>query len=552
LSSGALRYVPLGGLGEVGRNMWALEWEGQVLVVDAGLMFPQEEMHGVDLVIPDVTWLVEAGRRVVGIVLTHGHEDHIGALPFALKRIDVPVYGTRLTLGLVRSRLREHHTLREADLREVRLGDRVRLGPFQVEFITVCHSIPDAAAIAIRTPAGILVYTSDFKLDDHPLDGPPTDLDRFEQLGNEGVLLLLSDSTNAERDGVSGSERDLVEPFERIFRESPGRIVVATFASNISRLQRFLELAEEFGRRVAVVGRSLQQNLRTARELGVVRIPQGVTVPLVEVDRVPPSKLLLLTAGSQGEPLSALSRYANRTHPAVEVRQGDRVMISATPIPGNEQLVHRTINNLYKHGAEVFYSTTGRVHVSGHAYRDELRRMLEAVRPRFFIPVHGEYRQLVHHARLAESTGIPRDRILIVEDGQSVELTSDSMQLGEPVPAGYVFVDGLGIGDVEDVVLRDRRRLAGDGMVIVTVAIDHETGVLRAAPELISRGFIEVDASEGVMDEARQAVVRSLEEAGDGQPEVAVVKATVHDAVSSVIHRRTKRRPMVIPVVTEV
>lgn len=538
--------------------MFALEWEGQVLVVDAGLMFPQAEMHGVDLVIPDISWLLEGDRQVAGLVLTHGHEDHIGALPFVLKRLlasgqtPPPVYGTRLTLGLVKPKLKENRVLREADLREVRLGDRVRIGPFSVDFIAVCHSIPDSAALAIRTPVGVVVYTSDFKIDPEPLYGRPTDLERFDRLGADGVLLLLSDSTNSEREGRSGSERDLTDNFRRIFSEAPARIVVASFASNLQRIQQLLDLAEEFGRRVAVVGRSLQQNVRTAQELGVLRVPQSVMVPLAEVEKVAPSKLLLLTAGSQGEPLSALSRFANRTHPAVSVREGDRVLISATPIPGNEQLVHRTINNLYKHGAEVYYSTTGHVHVSGHAYRDELRAMLEAVRPRFFIPVHGEYRQLVHHARLAHELGMSKADVFIVEDGQAVELTADSMRLGERVPAGYVYVDGLGIGDVEQVVLRDRGRLAGDGMVIVTLAVDHGSGELRSGPDLISRGFMEAEASGGVLEEARQAVLRRLSGNGDSEAELATLEETVRDAVSGVIHKRTKRRPMVIPVVTEI
>ena len=545
----SLRYVPLGGLGEVGRNIWALEWESQLLVVDAGLMFPQEEMHGVDLVIPDVAYLLEAGKKVLGIVLTHGHEDHIGALPYVLKRLNVPVYGTRLTLGLVKPKLKEHRILREANLREVRMGDRVQLGPFSVEFIRVYHSIPDAAALAIKTPVGKIVYTGDFKLDDDPPMGAPTDLKRFRQLGEEGVLLLLSDSTNAERAGHSGSERDLVSSFERIFREAPGRIVAATFASNIQRIQRFLDLAVEFGRRVAVAGRSLQENVKTAQELGHLKVKPGLLVKLEKVEEVPPSKLLILTAGSQGEPLSALSRFAGQRHPFVNVRKGDRVLISATPIPGNERLVHQIINNLYKHGAEVYYSQVDQVHVSGHAYQAELRTVLEAVEPKYFIPVHGEYRQLIHHARIATTLGMSEDRVLIVEDGEVVELTADSIQRDGTVPAGNVFVDGLGIGDVEDVVLRDRGRLAQDGMVIVTLAVDRG-GVLRSGPELISRGFAEPGVSGEVLEEARQAVLRDLQKS-TGEPETALIKETVHDAVAAVIRRRTKRHPMVIPVVTE-
>ncbi len=368
-----LRYLPLGGLGEVGINMWALEWEDQVLVVDAGLMFPQEDMLGIDLVLPDISYLLEKRRKVLGIFLSHGHEDHIGGLPYALKKINVPVYGTRLTLGLVKPKLKEHRILREADLREVRVGDTVQLGPFRVETVAVCHSIPDAVALAIQTPVGRVVYTSDFKLDPDPPDGHPTDMERFRRLGDEGVRLLLSDSTNAERSGRSGSERDLHRPFERIFGEAPGRIVVANFASNIHRIQHLVRMAVQFDRKVAVVGRSLQTNFKTARELGFLKVPEGLTVQLENADKVAPSKLLLLTAGSQGEPMSALARFAAQRHPLVNVLKGDWVVISARPIPGNERMVHQTVNNLYRHGAHVFYSEVGHVHVTGHAQRDESR-----------------------------------------------------------------------------------------------------------------------------------------------------------------------------------
>ena len=545
-----LRYIPLGGLGEVGRNMWALEWDNQVLVIDSGLMFPREDMPGVDLVIPDISYLLRKDKKVLGIVLTHGHEDHIGALPFVLKRLNVPVYGSRLTLGLVKPKLKEHRTLREADLREARMGDLFQLGPFRVELIAVCHSIPDAAALAIKTPAGVVVYTGDFKLDDDPPEGRPTDLARLAQIGREGVLLLLSDSTNAEREGHSGSERDLIEPFERIFRDAPARIIVASFASNLHRIQQLITLAEEFDRRIVVAGRSLQTNVKTAQELGFLRVPPGMMVPLKQVDSVTPAKLLLLMAGSQGEPMSSLSRYANRSHPAVVVREGDWVVISATPIPGNETLVNRTINNLYKHGGEVFYSTTAKVHVSGHAYRDEIRVMLDTVRPRFFIPVHGEFRQLLHNSRIALAAGIAKENLRIVEDGQVVLLTPVSIELGEQVPAGYVFVDGLGIGDVEQVVLRDRSHLAGDGMVIVTIGLDRTTGVLRSGPDLISRGFMEEGAGTEVLDEARRTVIADLARF-EGEPEPALVRETAHDAVQRVIWRRTKRQPMVIPVLTD-
>ncbi|HLZ94193.1 MAG TPA: ribonuclease J, partial [Candidatus Dormibacteraeota bacterium] len=483
-----LRYLPLGGLGEVGINMWALEYEGKVLVVDSGLMFPQEDMLGIDLVLPDISYLLSREREVVGIFLTHGHEDHIGGLPFTLRKLNVPVYGTRLTLGLVKPKLKEHHILREADLREVRVGDAVQLGPFRLETVAVCHSIPDAVGLAIQTPVGRVVYTSDFKLDPAPPDGHPTNMARFRALGDEGVLLLLSDSTNSERGGHSGSERDLHAPFQRIFGEAPGRIVVANFASNIHRIQHLVRMAIQFDRRIAVVGRSLQQNFKTARELGFLDVPEGLTVALEQTDRITASKLLLLTAGSQGEPMSALTRFAAQRHPLVNVRKGDWVVISARPIPGNERMVLQTVNNLYRHGARVFYSEVGNVHVTGHAHRDELREMLDATRPKFFIPVHGEYRQLLQHSEVAREAGMAEENVIVVEDGESVELDADSITRGEKITTGLVYVDGLGVGDVEEVVLRDRRHLAEDGILVVTLTIDRDTGVLRAGPDLVSRG----------------------------------------------------------------
>jgi len=552
VTSGRLRYLPLGGLGEVGINMWALEWENKIVVVDAGLMFPQEDMPGIDLVLPDISYLLQRDREVVGIFLTHGHEDHIGGLPFALKKINVPVYGTRLTLGLLKPKLREHRILRESDLREVRVGDSVQLGPFRVETIAVCHSILDAVALAIDTPVGRVVYTSDFKLDPAPPDGNPTDMDRFRRLGDAGVLLLLSDSTNAERDGRSGSERDLHGAFERIFSDAPARIVVANFASNIQRMQHLVRVAAQFGRRVAIVGRSLQQNFKTARELGFLTVPDGAVVPLADVEKIPPSKLLLLTAGSQGEPMSALTRFAAQRHPFLNVRKDDWVVISARPIPGNERMVHQTVNNLYRHGARVFYSEVGNVHVTGHAQRDELREMLEAVRPKFFIPVHGEYRQLLLHSELARDVGLDSDRIAVLEDGETVELDHASMSRGEKIGTGLVYVDGLGVGDVEQVVLRDRRHLAEDGILVVTLTLDRDTGSVRAGPVLVSRGVIEPELSTRLMADAREAALESIRQLADSHPELGLVQEAIHDAVSKTVYRQTRRRPMVIPVVTEI
>jgi ribonuclease J len=552
VSASRLRYLPLGGLGEVGINMWALEWEKQILVVDAGLMFPHEDMLGIDLVLPDISYLLDRSKDVLGIFLSHGHEDHIGGLPYVLKKLNVPVYGTRLTLGLVKPKLKEHRILREADLREVRVGDAVQLGPFRVETVAVCHSIPDAVALAIETPVGRVIYTSDFKLDDSPPDGLPTNMARFKQLGDAGVLLLLGDSTNSERAGRSGSERDLHAPFERIFGEAPGRIVVANFASNIHRIQHLVRMAIQFERRVAVVGRSLQTNFKTARELGFLKVPEGLTIKLEDTDRISPSKLLLLTAGSQGEPMSALARFAAQRHPFVNVLKGDWVVISARPIPGNERLVHQTVNNLYRHGARVFYSEVGHVHVTGHAQRDELREMLDAVRPRYFIPVHGEYRQLVQHAEVAREAGLSDDRIIVVEDGETVELGTDSIQIGAKVSTGLVFVDGLGVGDVEQVVLRDRKHLAEDGILIVTLTVDRETATVRAGPDLISRGLIEPELSSKLMADAREAAVASIARLADTHADVNTLREVIHDAVSQTVWKKTRRRPMVIPVVLEI
>jgi ribonuclease J len=547
-----LRYVPLGGLGEVGINMWALEWENKVLVVDAGLMFPQEDMLGIDLVLPDISYLLQRDREVLGIFLTHGHEDHIGGLPFALRKLSVPVYGTRLTLGLVKPKLREHRILRESDLREVRVGDSVQLGPFRVETVAICHSIPDGVALSIETPVGRVVYTSDFKLDPAPPDGLPTNMERFRKLGDAGVLLLLSDSTNSERNGHSGSERDLHNAFERIFSDAPGRIVVANFASNIHRMQHLVRMAAQFERRIAIVGRSLQQNFKTARELGYLSVPDGVVIPLADVDRIAPAKLLLLTAGSQGEPMSALTRFAAQRHPFLNVRKDDWVVISARPIPGNERMVHQTVNNLYRHGARVFYSEVGNVHVTGHAQRDELREMLDAVRPRFFIPVHGEYRQLLLHSELAREAGLDQSHIAVVEDGESVELDAETMERGEKIATGLVYVDGLGVGDVEQIVLRDRRHLAEDGILVVTLTLDRDTGAVRAGPELVSRGVIEPELSVRLMADAREAALDSISRFADSRPELSLLQEAIHDAVSQTVYKQTRRRPMVIPVVTEI
>jgi ribonuclease J len=547
-----LRVIPLGGLGEIGRNMMVLEYDDQIIVVDAGFMFPEEEMLGVDLVLPDITYLVERRERVRAILLTHGHEDHVGALPFVLPRLQVPVYGSRLTLGLIRNKLREHKALSTAELREVKTGDRVELGPFKVEFVHVAHSIPDGFALAIETPAGMVIHSGDFKMDQTPVDGRPTDMARLAQLGEGGVLLLMSDSTNSERDGFTASERTIGTAFQELFAQSPGRIIITTFASNLYRVQQVLDTAQQFKRKVAAVGRSMQNNLAIAQELGYVKPPGNVLRKVEDLKKLPDEQVVILSTGSQGEPLSALTRIAANEHPQVKIKPGDTVILSATPIPGNEELVSRTINNLYRHGARVFYSARNRVHASGHAAREELRLMLNLVRPKFFIPVHGEYRHLVHHGELAESVGIDRGRVMIVDDGHSVELGPGEIHRGGSVPAGYVYVDGLGVGDVGQVVLRDRRALAEDGIFIVVVTVNKETGRLVAAPELISRGFVHQQSSEALLADAREQVVKTVHKQPEPNPQYAVLKTIIRDSMTRYLYERIHRRPMVIPVVVEV
>lgn len=542
--------MPLGGLGEVGLNMFLLEWEGQVLIVDAGLMFPHEETPGVDLIIPDISYLLQAGRQALGIVVTHGHEDHVGGLPFLLKKVNVPVYGTRLTLGLLQHRLREHRVLKDAQLRTIEPGDRVQLGPFRVEAIAVCHSIPDTIALGIETPVGRVLYTSDFKLETDPPYGYGTDLARLRRLGEEGVHLLLGDSTNAEREGRSGSERDLGPAFERIFEEAPGRIVVTTFASNIHRMQRVIALAAEHGRRVAIAGRSMRNAFHTARQLGYLQVPDNMMLRLAKAGEDP--RLVLITAGSQGEPVSALARFAARRHHLVNVRDGDWVVLSARPIPGNERLVQHTINNLYRNGAErVFYAESDHVHVSGHSYRDELREMLLMTKPQFFVPVHGEYRQLYLHAELAREVGLPPERIRIMEDGRILEVGKTDLREGGESGAGLVYVDGLGIGDVEQVVLRDRQLLAADGVMVVNVALGRDSGALVGRPQVISRGVIAPEAAPALEDEASTAVVHALRN-GDRREDQSVLRERIHQSLAKLVLQRVGRRPVVVPIITEV
>ena len=548
--SDALRIIPLGGLGEVGKNMTVYETAGELLVVDAGLAFPRDEHLGVDLLLPDVGYLL--GRRVRAVVLTHGHEDHVGGLPYLLREIDVQtIVATRLTLGLIKSKLDEHGVGQAAELLEAGPDDDpLELGPFRLEMIRVAHSIPDSVALVLETAAGRVVHTGDWKLDHTPVDGLRTDVGKLAEVGNRGVDLLLGDSTNAERPGSTGSERVVGEAFRTLFPLRTGRILVASFASNIHRMQQAADVAIECGRKITVVGRSMRKNLNIARNLGYVDIPEDEILPPSEAAMLPPGDVLALCTGSQGEPMSALTRVAYGDHPTLAVEPGDTVIISAKPVPGNELRVHDSINQLARAGAEVLHEEIAPVHVSGHACQEELRTMLSLLRPRYAMPIHGEYRMLAAHAKLAREAGVPDDRIILADNGSVVELARGGARLVDRVESGVTFVDGLRVGDVQDVALRDRRRLADDGVLIVVTTLAASDGGEIAPPELIARGFAE---SDELLDELRaeaDRVVRSL--AAEHTTEIKLLQEHIHDAIGQIVYDRTRRRPMVLPVVIEV
>jgi ribonuclease J len=552
---GVCRIIPLGGLGEVGKNMTVYEAEGSIVVVDAGLAFPRDEHLGVDLVLPDFSYLVERESMIRAVVLTHGHEDHVGALPYLMREVHVPlVVATRLTLGLIKSKLDEHGLLRDADLREVAPGDEpFQLGAFRIEFVRMAHSIPDAAAIVLETPGGRVVHTGDYKLDHTPVDGQRTDVGKLAEIGNRGVDLLLGDSTNAERPGFTESERVVGEAFRQIFPSRRGKILVSSFASNVHRMQQAVDVGAACGRKVAFVGRSMRKNANIARNLGYMDVPDEMILRPHELAELPPHEQLILCTGSQGEPMSAMTRIAYNDHPLVQVDPGDTVIISAKPIPGNELRVHDAINRLAKSGAEVLHEDNAPVHVSGHGRAEELRTILGLVRPRAVMPVHGEFRMLAAHAQLAREGGIPPDRIVLAENGSVVELADGNARIVERVEAGITFVDGLGVGDVHDVALRDRRRLSEDGVLIVvaTLASRNGSGGLTAPPELIARGFGE--AAEPLLDELRDEARRVLGELlADDVTEIKLLQEHLHDALGGVIYDRTRRRPMILPVLVEV
>ena len=548
--SDALRIIPLGGLGEVGKNMTVYETAGEIVVVDAGLAFPRDEHLGVDLLLPDVGYL--DGRRVRAVVLTHGHEDHVGGLPYLLREVEIQtVVATRLTLGLVKSKLDEHGLGQAAELIDAEPGDEpLELGPFRIELVRVAHSIPDSVALVIETGAGRVVHTGDWKLDHTPVDGLKTDVGKLAEIGNRGVDLLLGDSTNAERPGSTGSERLVGEAFRTLFPLRKGRILVASFASNIHRMQQAADVAIECGRKVVVVGRSMRKNLNIARNLGYVELPEEALVRPDEAALLPPDRVLALCTGSQGEPMSALTRVAYGDHPSLSIDPGDTVIISAKPVPGNELRVHDSINQLARAGAEVLHEEIAPVHVSGHACQEELRTMLSLLRPRHVMPIHGEYRMLAAHAKLARDAGVPEDRILLAENGSVVELARGGVRLVDHVDAGVTFVDGLRVGDVQDVALRDRRRLADDGVLIVVTTVGSSDGGEIAPPELIARGFAESDDLLAELRDEADRVVREL--ASEHATEIKLLQEHIHDAVGQIVYDRTRRRPMILPVVIEV
>ncbi len=547
-----LKIIPLGGLGEIGKNMTIIRYGDEMIMIDAGLMFPENDMLGIDLVIPDISYVLENKNCLKAIILTHGHEDHIGALPYILKKLTVPVYGTKLTLGILSGRLKEDG-VECKNLRAVSSGEIVMIGCFSVGFIRVNHSIPDSVGLSIKTPVGMIVHTGDFKLDYTPIDGKMTDFRRFADLGARGVLLLMADSTNAEKEGHTPSERTVGAAFNRVFQSAPGRIIVATFSSNVHRIQQAVDMAIRYRRRVAILGRSMVNVVATSLELGYLHAPEGTIIDIEDIRSYPANKIVIITTGSQGEPMSALTRMAMSDHRQVDVIPGDTVIISATPIPGNEKLVAKTVDNLLRLGANVVHRREEGIHVSGHAARDELRLIHNLVKPKFFMPVHGELHHLFAHAKLAEEMGMNRENILVGENGAVIELSRDSGKIAGHVNAGVIMVDGLGVGDVGNIVLRDRRQLSQDGILIVVVTMNRASGKIISGPDIVSRGFVYVRESEQLMDDARSRVFHTLRRCRDEQiSDWMTIKLNIRDALAQFLFEQTRRRPMILPIIVEV
>ena len=548
----SLKVIPIGGLSEIGKNMTLLEYEDQILIIDCGMSFPEDEMYGIDIVIPDFTYLMENREKIVGMVITHGHEDHIGAIPYLLKNINIPVYGTRLTLGLVENKLKEHQSY--GDLRTIKAGDKLKLGCFNIEPIRMTHSIADAICLAIDTPAGMVFHSGDFKIDYTPVDGEPIDFCKLAELGKKGVTLMLCDSTNAVRPGFTASERVVGRTLENIFRTAKNRIIIATFSSNVHRVQKIIENAVKMGRKVAVSGRSMENVVALAIELGYLDIPPGTLVDLKMTKNIPDDKLVIITTGSQGEPMSALSRIASGEHRSVKLKKGDMVILSSTPVPGNEKTVSNVVNKLFEKGAEVIYSDIADIHVSGHACQEELKLLHSLIKPKFFMPVHGEYRHLIQHARLAESLGMKRENIFVMENGDVLNVNKRKAELQQgKVTAEAILVDGLGVGDVGNIVLRDRKMLSESGLIIVVAAIEKESQMVVSGPDIISRGFVYVRENEKLIDEARKIAEEALDKCQRKKiKDWNNMKSQVRDSLSSYIYETTKRSPIILPIFLEV
>jgi len=544
-----LRIIPLGGLGEIGKNMMILEYGRNIIIIDAGIMFPENDMLGIDFIIPDFNYLLDKKDIVRGIILTHGHEDHVGALPYVLQEVRAPIYATKLTCGLAEVKLKDSRLLTETKLNTIQAGDSISLGPFRIEFFHVCHSVPDGVGLAIETPVGLVVHSGDFKFDYTPVDGQPPDFAKLAELGGRGVLVLMSDSTNAERPGSTPSEKVIDDAFEQVFRKAEGRIIVGTFASLISRIQQVVNCAIRHERKVAIAGYSMIENVRIAQKLGYLSIPPEVLIKLDDIGKLPPNKIVIIATGTQGEPSSALARMSIGLHPRIKIVPGDTVIISAHAIPGNEEMIHRTINRLFQKGADVIYERIAPVHVSGHASQDEQRLLIHLTQPRYFVPIHGELRHLIMHARIAQEMGIPATNTMVVENGYILEFDEERGEIGERVPGGYVFVDGAGVGDIGPAVMRDREILASAGFVVAIIKLDASTGQPVGRPEIVSRGFIYMRDSMELIERAQDKI---LEVIGKGKEGRAAISDRVRDELSKLFYEETKRRPMIIPTILEV